>query len=96
MPASEVNNLPLWGIPFAVKDNIDVEGFETTAACRDFAEGEASSSAPAVQALLDAGEFLDFHDTLPYTLCLSVLHASTISRTSHHRIRAQGLKIKGS
>jgi len=30
-------NLPLYGIPFSVKDNIDVAGFETTAACPDFA-----------------------------------------------------------
>jgi allophanate hydrolase len=28
---------PLWGIPFAVKDNIDVDGVETTAACPAFA-----------------------------------------------------------
>ena len=27
-------NLPLLGIPFGVKDNIDVEGMPTTAACR--------------------------------------------------------------
>lgn len=30
-------DLPLWGIPFVVKDNIDVGGWPTTAACPDFA-----------------------------------------------------------
>jgi allophanate hydrolase len=47
-------SFPLYGIPFAVKDNIDVAGYATTAACPDFAymPGE---SATAVNRLEAAG-----------------------------------------
>ena len=46
--------LPLAGVPFAVKDNIDVAGIDTTAACPSFAYRPAAS-ATVVQRLLDAG-----------------------------------------
>jgi allophanate hydrolase len=42
--APQANSLPLWGIPFAVKDNIDVEGLPTTAACPAFAYAPASDA----------------------------------------------------
>lgn len=47
-------HLPLYGIPFAVKDNIDVAGFSTTAACPAFAY-TAQADAVAVQRLKAAG-----------------------------------------
>lgn len=46
--------LPLAGVPFAVKDNIDVLGFETTAGCKEFAY-KPQENAYVVQKLLDAG-----------------------------------------
>lgn len=49
--------LPLWGIPFAVKDNIDVAGLPTTAACPDFLY-MPERSATVVEKLLAAGAIL--------------------------------------
>ncbi|CAH0496209.1 allophanate hydrolase [Novosphingobium sp. CECT 9465] len=46
--------LPLAGVPFAVKDNIDVAGFETTAACPAFGY-LPDASATVVERLLAAG-----------------------------------------
>ena len=46
--------LPLAGVPFAVKDNIDVAGFETTAACPAFAY-RPDASATVIERLLAAG-----------------------------------------
>ncbi len=45
---------PLWGIPFAIKDNIDLAGIPTTAACKEFAY-TPETSATVVQQLIDAG-----------------------------------------
>lgn len=45
---------PLWGIPFAIKDNIDLAGIPTTAACEAFAY-RPEESAAVVQKLIDAG-----------------------------------------
>jgi len=48
------DELPLYGIPFAIKDNIDLAGIPTTAACEAFAY-TPTESAFVVQRLLDAG-----------------------------------------
>lgn len=45
---------PLYGVPFAVKDNIDIAGIATTAACPAFSY-IASGSAAVVRHLADAG-----------------------------------------
>jgi allophanate hydrolase len=46
--------LPLYGVPFAIKDNIDLAGIPTTAACREFAF-TPEKSAFVVQLLINAG-----------------------------------------
>ena len=48
---------PLFGVPFAAKDNIDALGFDTTAACPAWAR-PATANATVVQKLLDAGAVL--------------------------------------
>ena len=83
-------SLPLYGIPFAVKDNFDIEGLPTTAACPSYAR-VANKSATVVQKLLGAGAILigktnmdQFATGLvgtrtPYGICSSVFDAEYIS-----------------
>ena len=47
-------DLPLFGVPFAIKDNIDLAGLPTTAGCKGYAY-QPESSAYVVQALINAG-----------------------------------------
>ena len=55
-----LDRLALFGIPFVVKDNIDVAGMPTTAACPDFADvaGVAARDAVVVARLRAAGAIL--------------------------------------
>jgi allophanate hydrolase len=83
-------SLPLAGVPFAVKDNIDFEGLPTTAGCPSYAR-PAGRSATVVQRLLAAGAILigktnmdQFATGLvgtrsPYGACSNVFDARYIS-----------------
>jgi allophanate hydrolase len=53
----DAEKLPLYGIPFAVKDNIDCAGLPTTAACPAFAY-EPTRDARVIERLLAAGAIL--------------------------------------
>jgi allophanate hydrolase len=59
---------PLAGLSFAVKDNIDVQGLATTAACPAFAYQPAAHAA-VVQQLLDAGASLSGKTNLDQFAC---------------------------
>ncbi len=50
----EIDRLPLYGVPFAVKDNIDGAGLPTTAACPGFSY-QPQQSAEVVRLLIEAG-----------------------------------------
>lgn len=54
---ADMASMPLYGIPFVVKDNYDVAGMPTTAACPDYSY-ISSHSATCIQKLLDAGAIL--------------------------------------
>ena len=84
------DSLPLYGIPFAIKDNIDLAGSPTTAACPDYTY-VPEKSATVVQQLIDAGAIpvgktnLDQFATglvgtrSPYGACRNVFNPDYIS-----------------
>ncbi|MEO4047770.1 allophanate hydrolase [Pseudomonas sp. CAU 1711] len=55
--AGDLGKLPLYGVPFAIKDNIDAAGWTTTAACPAFAY-DATADATVVARLRAAGAIL--------------------------------------
>jgi allophanate hydrolase len=81
---------PLWGIPFAIKDNIDLAGHHTTSACPAFSY-EAKRSSTVVERLCAAGAIpigktnMDQFATglvgtrSPYGACRNAFDASYIS-----------------
>jgi allophanate hydrolase len=90
LTAEDNHKLPLYGIPFAVKDNIDVAGMSTTAGCPAYSY-TATKSATVVTRLEQAGAILigktnmdQFATGLvgtrtPYGICSSVFNAEYIS-----------------
>ncbi len=84
------DSLPLYGVPFAVKDNIDLEGVPTTAACPDYSY-MPEKSAHVVQRLIEAGAIpigktnLDQFATglvgtrSPYGACMNSFNAEYVS-----------------
>ncbi len=57
LPAFDPERFPLWGLPFAIKDNIDLAGAPTTASCPAFTY-HAERSATVVERLQAAGAIL--------------------------------------
>ncbi|WP_252274235.1 allophanate hydrolase [Pseudomonas subflava] len=55
--SGDLSKLPLYGVPFAIKDNIDAAGWQTTAACPEFAY-TAEGDATVVARLRAAGAIL--------------------------------------
>ncbi|KPX34027.1 MULTISPECIES: allophanate hydrolase [Pseudomonas syringae group] len=54
LESRDLKDLPLYGVPFAIKDNIDLAGIPTTAACPDYAY-TPERSATVVEQLITLG-----------------------------------------
>ena len=54
LEGADPTSLPLYGMPFAIKDNIDLAGVPTTAACEAYSYVPEASS-PVVEKLIQAG-----------------------------------------
>ena len=90
LPAQPAPDLPLYGVPFAIKDNIDLAGINTTVGCPAFAYAP-EKSATVVEKLIAAGALpigktnLDQFATglvgtrSPYGACRSVFEPRYIS-----------------
>ncbi|KAF4976777.1 hypothetical protein FZEAL_6610 [Fusarium zealandicum] len=55
---SDATSLPLYGVPFAAKDNIDARGFPTTAGCPTFCSGPVATDAFVIARLKAAGAII--------------------------------------
>lgn len=55
---SQGRDLPLFGVPFAAKDNIDAAGFRTTAACPSFGTEPVATDSTVVQRLKSQGAII--------------------------------------
>lgn len=90
LPPRPTTELPLYGVPFAIKDNIDLAGIKTTVGCPAFAYAP-EKSATVVARLIAAGALpigktnLDQFATglvgtrSPFGICQSVFDANYIS-----------------
>jgi len=88
--SARAQNLPLYGLPFAVKDNIDVSGLATTAACAALAY-QPEQHAFVVDVLIEAGAIVIGKTNLdqfatgltgtrsPYGVCRNALDPRYIS-----------------
>jgi allophanate hydrolase len=90
LPSKPTDDLPLYGVPFAIKDNIDFAGMPTTVGCPAFAFTPKESAA-VVEKLISAGALFMGKTNLdqfatglvgtrsPYGICQSVFNPDYIS-----------------